>query len=150
MNVKRLLAGGLLAGLVLNIGETILNVPVIGKDFETALAATGAPPMAGSTIGLFVVMCFALGIFSVWLYAVMRKQYGPGPNTAIVTGIVVWALAVLWPSVGMLAMQIMPSRLTLTAMVWEAIEFPLAVLAGAWLYRDEPASAKAGAPAAAL
>lgn len=143
MNVKRVLAGGLLAGLVLNIGETILNVPVIGKDFDAAMSAIGAPKMGGATIGLFVLMCFALGIFSVWLYTVMRRQYGAGPNTAILTGIVVWALAVLWPNIAQLAMHIMPARLVLTAVVWEAVEFPLAVLAGAWLYREEAAPAVA-------
>ena len=147
MNTKRILAGGLLAGLVLNIGEMILNMPVIGEEFEAAMQKIGAPPMAGSTIALFVVMCFLLGILSVWLYAAVRPRFGAGPATAIKVGIVVWLLAVVWPNVGLMAMGILPTRLLVIAMVWEAVEIPLAVLAGAWLYHEE--SIGAGSPAMA-
>ena len=147
MNYKRVLLGGLVAGLVINIGETILNVPVVGKDFEAALARLGVPAMAGSTIGLFVVMCFLLGILAVWLYAAVRPRLGAGPQTAIVTGIVVWLLAFVFPNVGIMAMGIFPARLILIALVWEAVEVPLAVLAGAALYKEEEAPAATRAPA---
>lgn len=140
MNRKRVIAGGLLAGLVLNIGETILNVPIIGEEFDAAMQELGAPAMTGSTIALFVVMLFLLGILAVWLYAAVRPRLGPGPKTALKVGIVVYLLAFVFPNVGVLAMGIFPARLLLIALAWELFEVPLAVLAGAWAYKEEPAA----------
>jgi hypothetical protein len=141
MNTKRIIAGGLLAGLVINIGETILNVPIIGAEFDAALQSLGAPAMSGATIGLFVVMCFLLGILAVWLYAAVRPRLGPGPKTAFTVGLVVYLLGYVFPNVGMIAMGIFPSRLIVISLVWALFEVPLAVLAGAWVYKEEPAGA---------
>ena len=137
MNTKRIVLGGLLAGLVINIGEAILNVPILGKDFDAVLQQLNVPKMGGATIGLFVVMCFLLGILAVWLYAAVRPRLGAGAGTAVKVGIVVWLLAFLFPNAGLVAMGIFPTRLVLIALVWELIEVPLAVVAGAWLYQEE-------------
>lgn len=137
MNWKRILLGGLLAGLVLNIGEIILNVPIIGEEFDAVIAKYGLPAMGGSTIALFVVLCFLLGILSVWLYAAVRPRLGPGAGTALKVGFVVYLLAFVFPNIGTMAMGIFPRNLTLTALAWELIEVPLAVLVGAWLYRED-------------
>ena len=37
INLKRVILGGLLAGLIINISETILNVPVMGDQMAEAL-----------------------------------------------------------------------------------------------------------------
>ena len=37
INMKGVIGGGLLAGLVINISETILNVPVMGAQMEASL-----------------------------------------------------------------------------------------------------------------
>jgi hypothetical protein len=137
MNGKRIIAGGLLAGLVLNIGEAILNSVVIGKDFDALLQKYGLPDVGGSTIGLFVVMCFLLGILSVWLYAAVRPRFGAGPGTAIRAGLVVWALASVWSNVALCAMGIIPERLALIGTLWALVEMPLATLVGAWVYQEE-------------
>ena len=136
MNTTRIIGGGLLAGLVLNIGEFILNVPVLGTQFDAALQKLGVPSVSGSTIGLFVVMCFLLGILAVWLYAAVRPRLGAGAATAIKVGLVVWLLAVVWPNVGMAAMGIFPTRLIVIAILWELVEIPVAVLVGAWAYKE--------------
>ncbi|PYS33051.1 MAG: hypothetical protein DMG14_32725 [Acidobacteria bacterium] len=34
INVKGVIIGGLLAGLIINIGESILNIPVLGAQLE--------------------------------------------------------------------------------------------------------------------
>ena len=37
INIKGVVFGGLLAGLIINISETILNIPVLGADLEAGL-----------------------------------------------------------------------------------------------------------------
>ena len=42
----RVIVGGLLAGLLINISEFVLNTFVIAKDMEAAMKAMNLPPMA--------------------------------------------------------------------------------------------------------
>jgi hypothetical protein len=147
MNAKRIVLGGLLAGLIINIGETILNVPVIGAEFDAVIQRLGLPAMAGATIGLFMLMCFGLGILCTWLYAAIRPRFGEGPRTALIAGAVVWLLASVWANVASAALGILPLRLLAITVVWQAIEIPLATLAGAYLYREEPSRVAEPVPA---
>lgn len=137
INRGRVLLGGLVAGLIINISEAILNVPVLGARWEEAMGALGLPPASSGAIGLFVFLGFVLGIITVWLYAAMRTRFGPGPMTAFVAGLTVWFLAYLYGSVGLVAMGLFPFNLTLIALVWGLVEMILAALAGAWLYKEE-------------
>jgi hypothetical protein len=75
----RVLAGGLVAGLIINIGESILNVPLAGEELAQALEARNLPPVGGGAIAYFIGMCFLLGILMVWIYAAVRPRLGPGP-----------------------------------------------------------------------
>jgi hypothetical protein len=136
INIGRVIAGGLLAGLVLNIGETLLNAVVIAERMNAAVAARNLPPVGTREIISFVVMCFGLGIATVWLYAAIRTRFGPGVPTAVLTGVVVWFLAFLWPQMGDAVMQMFPTDVIYIAVAWGLVEVVLAAIAGAWLYRE--------------
>lgn len=136
INIARVVAGGLLAGLVINIGEFILNIVVVGDEMNAAVAARNLPPVGNEAIGSFVIMCFGLGLATVWLYAAIRTRFGPGIATAVLNGAVVWFLAFLWPGMGDVVMQMFPSNLVAVAVAWGFVEVVLASIAGAWLYRE--------------
>ena len=97
INLTRVLLGGLVAGLVINIGETILNMVVLGAEMEASLAARNLPPVGNDAIGSFVVMAFSLGIAIVWLYAAIRTRFGPGVPTAVLAGSAAWFFAYMYP-----------------------------------------------------
>jgi hypothetical protein len=138
INMGRVVLGGLLAGLILNIGEFLLNYVFLAKQNSDALAALNRPAPTGAGIAAFyTILGFALGVFTVWIYAAIRPRFGPGPMTAICAGLVVWFLAVLYTSAYMFPMHLFPSSLLLYGTVWEFFEFPIAALAGAWIYREE-------------
>ncbi len=134
--------GGLLAGLIINIGEFILNEPILADDFAEVMASMNKEPPGSGAIMVFVMMSFALGIFAVWLYAAIRPRFGPGAKTAACAGLIVWGLAWLFPNIGFMAMDFFPMKLTLIVTVWGLVEVTLATVAGAWLYKesDQPAS----------
>lgn len=136
INTGGVVKGGLVAGLILNIGEFVLNVPVAGAQMDAAISRLGLPPMPNSAIAIFVAMCFGLGLFLVWLYAAIRPRLGPGPGTAVCAALIVWGLAYLWPSVANVVLGIFPVGLTALTVVWGLGEVVLAALAGAWLYRE--------------
>jgi MFS family permease len=138
MNMKRVILGGLLAGLVINIAETILNIPVMGQQMEDALKGRNLPPVGGGAIGGFVVGAFVIGVLLVWLYAAIRPRYGAGPKTAITAGVVLWLLAYVWPSLGNGLMGFIPMKLLLVSTLWGLGEVILAALAGAAVYTEAP------------
>ena len=137
INWARVFGGGLVAGVIINISEFILNVPVIGADFDEVMRSMNREPPGPGAIMVFVLMGIALGILAVWLYAAIRPRMGPGPKTAACAGSVVWTLAYLYPNIGFMAMDFFPTRLIVIAVVWGFFEVIIATVAGAWLYKEE-------------
>ncbi len=137
INMGRVALGGLLAGLVLNIGEFILNEPILGAQWASAMEALGRPPIGGSAIAIFVVGSFILGIAMIWTYAAIRPRQGPGVKTAVCAGLLVWFFAYLYPSTGLLATGLFPANLIVTSVMWGFFELPIAAVIGAWLYKED-------------
>jgi hypothetical protein len=136
INVGRVILGGLLAGLVVNIAETILNLAVVAQGMEEALRARNLPPVGGPAIGGFVLETFIVGIVTVWLYAAIRPRFGAGPGTAVIAGAVVWFFAYLHQSVALVLMGVFPASVMLVGTVWGLVEIVVASIAGAWVYRE--------------
>jgi hypothetical protein len=139
INTGRVILGGLLAGLVMNVGEAALHGGVLGEDAAALLKTYGIPMTANPTyLAALIGVTFVVGIAAVWLYAAIRPRFGPGPKTAIVAGLAVWVLAHLWSGVYLGAGfgGLIPPRLAWLPVVWGLVEAPLATLAGAWLYRE--------------
>jgi hypothetical protein len=136
INVGRAMGGGLLAGAVINVGEALLNMGVLGKESEKAIQAMNLPPIGGGQIASFVVAGFIVGMVLVWLYAAIRSRFGPGPGTAIKAGTVVWFLACAYPAFGMGVMQMFPVNTLFIGVTWELAEFVLAAVLGARFYSE--------------
>src|ERR1041385_7016075 len=100
INMGRVVIGGLVAGLVINISEFVLNGVVLGADMNNALKALNRPPVDGTMIMWFVLLAFGIGFMAVWVYAAVRPRLGPGVQTAICASLIVWGLAYLSPHVG--------------------------------------------------
>ncbi len=137
INLARVIGGGLLAGLIINIGEYIINEPILGERWNAALKALNVPAMGGSSVSYFVGVSFAVGLVAVWLYAAIRPRFGAGVKTAILAGVAAWALAYLIPSASGVGMHVFPRRLLLYGTLWGLIEIPLATVNGAWMYKEE-------------
>lgn len=137
INVTRVILGGLLAGLVINIGESILNLVIAGERMELAYRELNLQPPGDSTIGLFIVLGFLFGILVVWLYAAIRPRFGASAKTAIMAGFFVWLFAYLWPILGDGLMGLFDADLLVFISVWGLFEVLAATLAGAWLYRED-------------
>ncbi len=146
INLGRVVLGGLLAGLVMNIGETILNVPILGSDWEAAMESLNrSSEMGTGTLIFYIVWGFMVGIAMVWLYAAIRPRFGTGAKTAVIAGLTVWVF--LWLlGFGSMAIPggLFPTKIIVTTLMWGIFEVPIAAVAGAWLYQEG-----SSAPAAA-
>ena len=140
-NRTRVVLGGLLAGLVINVVEFLTHGVVLATAWSQALQALGKPAGGPSTgaIVMFNLMGFVLGIASVWVYAAIRPRYGEGPTTALRAGLAVWAIGALLPNLGTYAMGIFSTRLLAIATVASLVDILVGTLVGARVYTERPA-----------
>ncbi|MEW5983065.1 MAG: hypothetical protein AB1806_11950 [Acidobacteriota bacterium] len=136
INTGKVIVGGLVAGVVINISEFILYMAVLGRDMEAAITRMNLSPIGGMANATFVVSGFVLGIAVIWLYAAIRPRFGPGPRTALCAGAAVWLFAYLYPTVGMVAMGMFSAGSMAVALVWGLVELLVAAAAGAALYKE--------------
>ena len=96
INTGRVILGGLVAGLLINISEIVLNVVVMGDEMAAWVKSMNLPPMSNASMAIYTVLGFVLGIVMMWLYAAIRPRYGAGPKTALCAGSAVWFFAYLY------------------------------------------------------
>jgi hypothetical protein len=136
INFGRVLLGGLVAGLILNIGEYVLNDRVLAVQMAELFRKCGFPKPGTNFIVIAVIITFILGIVLVAGYAAIRPRFGPGPKTAIIAGLFAWFGVVVYGNVIALGLGIIPTNTFALVLVWEIVEYLLAALVGAWLYSE--------------
>ena len=143
INTSRVVAGGLVAGLIMNVSGFVVQGMLLGKRMEDEMVAV-APTLQGKgmdagTMTGRVLSQFAIGILLVWLYAAMRPRFGAGPKTAMLAAFVIWLCGFIfyldWLYLGMMSAG-------LYAIVSVAMIITLAIAAwvGGMIYKEEGAT----------
>jgi hypothetical protein len=145
INIKRMLIAGLAIGLAMFVIwiaieillEAVIADLIFGRNTVEMLAEefefrewTAINYWVNMIIP--VVTCTLL----IWLYASLRPMYGVGARTALITSafglILGFAMFVNFINLGLL-----PLKAGLIEAVFEAIEFPIAMMAGAAIYEQK-------------
>ncbi len=134
-NVARVILGGVLAGFILNIFEYVLNGVVYASQWEAFEKMLGRHMRPGA-IPFFIVSTFVMGIGMVWLYAAARPRLGPGPRTAVLTGVAFWLFAYAIPAANDVVAGLSPGRLTVAVTLILLAGAVLSSICGAWLYTE--------------
>ena len=135
INVGRVVLGGLLAGLVLNIGEFLLNAKVLEAQMKTFMTQHNFTEPA-NFIPIAVALTFVLGIVIVLGYACIRPRCGAGVKTAIIAGLFAWFGIYFYCGIIDGVLFGMPMNTMIMVMVWGLVEYSIAAVAGAWLYKE--------------
>ena len=138
INWNRVILGGLIAGVIINVFEFALHGFVLAKDMDAAVRALGRE-VGGGALLMFLAWGFLVGIFAVWLYAAIRPRYGAGPKTALCAGAAVWGLGYLLAAVGPIALHLFPRDIMAIGLAVGLVEVLVGTVAGAWLYREATA-----------
>ncbi|MGI9065451.1 MAG: hypothetical protein ACR2HX_03480 [Pyrinomonadaceae bacterium] len=136
INLGRVVLGGLLAGLVLNIGEFLLNDYVLGSQMKDFMARHNFSEPSGNFIAIAVGLTFVMGIVLVLGYALIRSRLGPGVKTAIIAGIFGWFGVYFYTGI---IDSVLFGRSLYTIcilVVWGLIQYVVAAIAGAWVYKE--------------
>src|SRR5438876_1347903 len=101
INWGRVVLGGLLAGVVLNVVDYVFYGVMMKQDLAAAMQGLGKQPGAmDSLVPLFVALDFVTGIGLLWVYAAIRPRFGPGAKTAVIAGVAVWFFVGLLHALG--------------------------------------------------
>lgn len=138
LNWKRLILGGLLAGLVINVSEWLVNGVIFGADWVTVMRNLGISPTF--TVKQMVALNlwgFLTGITMMWLYASFRPRYGAGPRTAIIAGAGMWLMNYALGGAFPVIVHIFPRPLSAIVLLIGLVEAVVASLIGASIYQEE-------------
>jgi len=139
IRVRRLLIAGLVAGLILNIGEAALHAGVLGEATTAAYAALNRTVVPDAmNLVLLIALTFAQGVLMAWLYAVTRARFGSRFTTAACVGLAAWFLSSVYAAIYLHAglPGIFPQNIVWVPAAWQLLEYPLATLAAAATYGE--------------
>ena len=138
INTKKVLIGGVAAGVVMVVINAVGNMLLLGERMKVEAnafkAGLGDQMMAGSIVG-YIIMDIVLGLALVWTYAAIRPRFGPGLKTATYVALLFWILAGIFYS-GYMQMGMMSSGLWWTFSIFGLVNFLAATWVGAWLYTE--------------
>jgi len=138
INYGRVLQGGLVAGVVANVCDTIIGLVIMADDMQRMVQRLGLDQRvftSTSTMVTWIVVDFIYATLIVWTYAAVRPRLGPGPRTAMTVGAVVCA-AVTVVLFGFQQMGIFTIDSFIKNAVLSFATALLTSLAGARVYRD--------------
>lgn len=136
INTGRVVIGGLLAGLVLNVGEFVLNDFVLGSQMKEFMNRHNFSEPAGNFIALAVGLTFVMGIVLVLGYAMIRSRLGPGVKTAIIAGLFGWFGVYFYTGIINGVLFGIPMGTIVMVVVWGLVQYAVAAIAGAWAYKE--------------
>lgn len=137
INIQRVLLGGVVAGLIIVVGEYILNGVVLGAQFIAQREKFGLDDPTAGELAVGAIISLLYGIVLIWIYAAIRPRFGPGPKTALIAALTLWAVAYLLFLATLWANSLVSSEFAIVSIIWGLIEAPIAALAGARLYREK-------------
>jgi len=140
INWARVLLGGVLAGLIINLFEFVANGVILARDWEAMMKALGRTNFPSSNAAIiFLIWGFLSGIAAIWLYAAVRPRFGPGVKTAVLTGFAFWLLTIVLRTIddaGVGYPFLYPPRLLTILTAVCLVQFVAASVAGAWIYKE--------------
>ncbi len=138
INWARVIVGGLVAAIIAFFSDGLLHERLLSTDWKAVYANLGVAEPEHNSIGLtyFAVFELGRGLLSMFLYALMRPHFGPGPKTAGLAGVLAWlAFSIAGPA-QFIPLGFFSNALWVKAGAFQLITSIVAAIAGAALYRD--------------
>lgn len=138
VNVGKLVAGSILAGIVMNLCDYVSNNFILATDWEhiARIRNVDMADMTSTTaLVTYIVVDLLLGFLVVWTYAAIRPRLGRGAGTAIIAGFMVFA-----------AQALLMASYAVSFLTWDVfirggllmlVTALAGALSGAWVYGED-------------
>ncbi len=137
INMGRVIVGGIAAGVVYDIIETVANLYLFAEQSQAFMERFDMPEPSGAQIGMFMVIGLAIGIMIAWIYAAIRPRMGEGPGTAICAGLIAWTFLALFLNLSWMIVGLVPVGTGIMFTVFQAVEFSAVGYVAGMLYKEE-------------
>jgi len=139
----RVIAAGLLAGLVLNVGEAVLHGVIFAAQTAETMKQLGHDIAgSGANTAQLVLITFVQGVLGMVLYSDLTARWGAGAGTAARVGLILWVLSAVYSAVylGSGFAGLFPGSLVWGPVAYELVLYPVAMMAGRMALRDRTAA----------
>jgi hypothetical protein len=144
INFGRVLLGGIVAGIVIDVLSWIVD----GVILKSQWAAANQGNFTTNQILGFCVLGLIAGLLIIWFYAACKPRLGTRYRTALNVGLAAWILAYVLPNAAYLYVTAHQHNLMVFTTLGNLVEVLAGTFIGAALYK-ESAVAAAVAPKAA-
>lgn len=138
INWVRLLIGGIIATVILFLTDGVFHENLVNGDWKAVYTNLGVaePKHTGVGVLYFAVFELGRGFVSLFLYALMRPFFKPGPKTAALAGVVAWiAFSVTGPA-QFIPLGFFSNALWIKVAAFQLVTSILAAIAGAAVYKE--------------
>jgi hypothetical protein len=137
INVGRLILGGIVAGIAIDILDYFVDGVWLAQRWADGMALLGKPGFSQIQIILFNVIGLLTGIVAIWVYAAIRPRFGAGIKTAIIAGLAVWLLTTVFPNLAFMHVaHLFSNHLALYTTLGGLVEAVFGTIVGASVYKE--------------
>jgi len=138
VNWSRLALGGLLASAIAFVTDGFLHEKLIHRKWASLVEGLHITPPehAPSAFVYFAVFELGRGFVPVFLYAMMRARFRPGPGTAALAGVIGWVAFSLTGPAQFIPLGFFSNELWCAIGLYQLVTSILATIAGAAVYRE--------------
>ena len=141
INVKRMLLAGVAMFVVWILVEVVVELVfasvLIGQTSQEMWLQVVEPfDWSASNYWINALVSLVNCTLMIWIYASLRPMYGVGTKTALITSafFIIWVYSMF---INLTNLRLFPARLGLIEATFEAVELPIAMLAGAAIYENK-------------
>lgn len=134
---KTVITGGLAGGLVLNIVNAVTWGGILKERWNGLVLLGLGRPSGPRKIVMEILLGFLVGILVAELYALARPRLGPGPKTALTTGVLAWLLVGFIPACYTAAWAVYGLKIPVVGAAGQFVGILLASLIAGKMYREE-------------
>jgi hypothetical protein len=138
VNWIRLIIGGVIASVILFLADGFFHERVVAADWTAVYRDLGITEPRHNAAGLLYFAVFELGrgFIAMFLYAMMRRHFKPGWQTAALAGVVTWlAFSVTGPA-QFIPLGFYSHELWIKVAAFQLVTSVIATIAGAAIYRE--------------
>ncbi len=147
VNLRRVLLGGVLGGLVVDLLGYAVNGRMLGAEWTAEMHALGHPTVSTYEIMWVNILGILGGVIAVYLYAAMLPRFGAGTLTAVRAGLIVWVVGALIPNASFMYLSgLFTQRLAVDTTAGALAGTLVGTIVGSALYSEAKATKPAPAP----
>ena len=137
INMGRVLIGGIVAGIVVDVLDYLVDGVLLAPQWADGMKALGHANFSSNQWIWFNLLGLVGGIALIWVYAAIRPRFGAGVKTAVYAGLAVWVVGSLLPNLDfMWAAGLFSHQLTVLTTLGNVVEIVVGAIAGAALYQE--------------